>query len=93
MTRLYEARSRLAIFPETPNVLGLRESEGGYYGANEDENMALQTQVELAQRRPRHEVIESMQLDQNPRICRRQALSATGITVSKLDRIQLASPR
>src|SRR5229473_4959208 len=45
MTRLYEARSRLAIFPEAPNVLGLKESEnGGYYGANDDDtDTALQT--------------------------------------------------
>ena len=31
MTRMYEARSRLAIFPETPNVLNVKEPESGYY--------------------------------------------------------------
>ena len=88
MTRLYEARSRLAIFPETPNVLGLRESEGGYYGANEDDtDTALQTQVEILRSDAlAMKVIESMQLDQNPAFAGgKPAATKTGITVSKLD--------
>src|SRR6202035_552150 len=69
MTRLYEAHSRIAIFPETPNVLGLRESEnGGYYGANDDDtDAALQTQVEILRSDAlAMKVIEAMHLDQDP---------------------------
>ncbi len=88
MTRLYEARSRLAIFPETPNVLGLKESEnGGFYGANEDDtDTALQTQVEILRSDAlAMKVIESMHLDQNQeftgvrpsgRECRRGSVKA-----------------
>ena len=67
MTRLYEARSRLAIFPETPNALGLRESENGGYSSDDDADMALQTQVEILRSDAlAMKVIESMHLDQIP---------------------------
>ena len=89
MTRLYEARSRIAIFPETPNVLGLRESEnGGYYGANDDDtDTALQTQVEILRSDAlAMKVIEAMHLDQDPRFAGvRPTTSNTTVGESKLD--------
>src|SRR6266851_4176877 len=88
MTRLYEARSRLAIFPEAPNVLGLKESEnGGYYGANDDADTALQTQVEILHSDALAlKVIESMHLDQNPSFAGvRPATTNVGVGSSRLD--------
>src|SRR6476469_6027347 len=68
MTRLYEANSKVAIFPETPNVLGLKDSEGSYYGSGEDDtDTALETQVAILRSDALAlKVIQSMHLDQNP---------------------------
>src|SRR5438552_5582170 len=88
MTRMYEARSRLAIFPETPNVLNVKEPENGYYGANDDDtDTALQTQVEILRSDALAlKVIESMHLDQDPNFAgARSATSNVGVSVAKLE--------
>jgi len=87
MTRLYEARARLAIFPETPNALGLKESESGGYSNEDDADMALQTQVEILRSDSiAMKVIESMHLDQNPGFAGiSPASTSAGVGVSKLD--------
>src|ERR1700737_1474487 len=86
MTRLYEARSRLAIFPETPNVLGLRESENGGY-QDYDTDTILQTQVEILRSDAlAMKVIESLHLDQNPSFAGvRPATAKVGVGVARLD--------
>jgi len=65
-TPLYQATSKVAIFPETPNVLGFKSLEESSTDFQYD--VALETQAAilrsdaLAMR-----VIESMRLDQNPK--------------------------
>src|ERR1700730_325762 len=85
MTRLYEARSRLAIFPESPNVLGLRESENGYYG--NDEDTTLETQVEILRSDALAlKVIESLHLDHDYGFAGvRPGTTNVGVSVSKLE--------
>jgi polysaccharide biosynthesis transport protein len=88
MTRLYEARSKLAIFPETPTPLNFKDSEGGPYGANDDEtDVVLQTQVEILRSDAlAMKVIESLHLDRNPDFAGvRPATTDVGVSVSKLE--------
>ena len=67
MTRLYQAESRIAIYPENSNMLGLKDLENGTASADWDYNVALETQLsilrsdELALK-----VIETLRLDSNP---------------------------
>ncbi|MDP9161076.1 MAG: GumC family protein, partial [Acidobacteriota bacterium] len=85
-TKLYEARSRLAIFPEERNVLGLKDGDSpGYYGGEDD--TALDTQVEILRSDALAlKVIESMGLDRNPSFSGEKAVSASsGMEGSKLD--------
>jgi uncharacterized protein involved in exopolysaccharide biosynthesis len=88
MTRLYEARSKVAIFPETPNVLGLKDSESSYYGSGEDDtDTALETQVAILRSDALAvKVIESMHLDQNPGFTGvRSTPIHAGLSVSRLE--------
>ena len=68
MTRLYQAESRIAIYPENSNVLGLKDLENGAASADWDYNVALETQLsilrsdELALK-----VIDTLHLESNPR--------------------------
>jgi len=66
-TRLYQATSDVAIFPETPNVLGLKgiESSTSEY---EDYEIALETQAAILRSDAlAMKVIEAMHLDRDPR--------------------------
>jgi len=66
-TRLYEAVSRIAIYPENSNILGLKDLENAAAGEDLDYNVAMETQVsilrsdELAMK-----VIDVLHLDSNP---------------------------
>ena len=67
MTRLYQAESRIAVYPENSNVLGLKDLENATTGEDWDYNVALETQLsilrsdELALK-----VIDALHLDSNP---------------------------
>jgi polysaccharide biosynthesis transport protein len=67
MTRLYAATSRIAIYPENSNVLGLKDMESVAASEELDYNVAMETQVsilrsdELALK-----VIDALHLDSNP---------------------------
>src|SRR5260370_18853666 len=65
-TRLYQATSKVAIFPETPNVLGfkgLEDSSPDYqYDVTLETQAAILRSDALAMK-----VIEAMRLDQNPK--------------------------
>src|SRR5438552_10444153 len=49
MTRLYQAVSRIAVYPENANVLGLKDLENGTGGTGEDwdYNVSLETQLSI----------------------------------------------
>ena len=67
MTRMYQATSRIAVYPENSNVLGLKDMENATTGEDWDYNVALETQLsilrsdELALK-----VIDTLHLDRNP---------------------------
>jgi succinoglycan biosynthesis transport protein ExoP len=64
-TRLYQATSKVAIFPETPNVLGFKDQENGSVDYQYD--VALETQAAILRSDAlAMKVIETMHLDQNP---------------------------
>jgi polysaccharide biosynthesis transport protein len=64
-TRLYQATSKVAIFPENPNVLGFKDAENGSpdyeYEATMETQAAILRSDALAMK-----VIEAMHLDQDP---------------------------
>jgi len=66
-TKLYEGVSRIAIYPENANVLGLKDLENLTAGEDSDYSVAMETQVsilrsdELALK-----VIDTLHLDRNP---------------------------
>jgi succinoglycan biosynthesis transport protein ExoP len=67
-TRLYEATSRIAIYPENSNVLGLKDLENGTSGEDWDYNVALETQLSILRSDALAlRVIENEHLDSNPR--------------------------
>jgi succinoglycan biosynthesis transport protein ExoP len=67
-TRLYEATSRIAIYPENSNVLGLKDLENGTSGEDWDYNVALETQLSILRSDALAlRVIENEHLDTNPR--------------------------
>ena len=67
-TRLYEAVSRIAVFPENSNVLGLKDLENGTAGEDWDYNVALETQLSILRSDALAlKVIEALHLDSNPR--------------------------
>ncbi len=67
MTRLYQAESRIAVYPENSNVLGLKDLENATSSEDWDYNVSLETQLsilrsdELALK-----VIDALHLDSNP---------------------------
>src|SRR6266404_1192770 len=68
MPRLYEAVSRIAIFPENSNVLGLKDLENGGAGEDWDYNVGLETQLSILRSDALAlKVIEALHLDSNPR--------------------------
>jgi succinoglycan biosynthesis transport protein ExoP len=84
-TRLYQASSKIAIFPETPNVLGFKEGEDTAQDYQTD--LALETQAAILRSDAlAMKVIETMHLDQDPRFAGGgQALAPAG------DAIQISS--
>jgi polysaccharide biosynthesis transport protein len=65
-TRLYQATSKVAIFPEVPNALGFKDLEGGY--PDYDYEATLETQVAILRSDALAlKVIEAMRLYQDPR--------------------------
>jgi polysaccharide biosynthesis transport protein len=89
MTRLYEARSKLAIFPETPTPLNFKDSEnGGSYLPNDDEtDIVLQTQVEILRSDVLAlKVIESLHLDKDSAFASvKPATTNANMSLSKLE--------
>src|ERR1700730_11705279 len=64
-TRLYQATSKVAIFPENPNVLGFKDQENSSPDYLYD--VALETQAAILRSDAlAMKVIEAMHLDQNP---------------------------
>src|SRR5260370_4014667 len=65
-TRLYQATSKVAIFPENPNVLGFKNLENN--SPDYEYEATLQTQAAILRSDAlAMKVIEAMHLDQNPR--------------------------
>lgn len=67
-TRLYQATSKVAIFPENPNVLGFKDQNSSYSPADFDYDTALETQVAIFRSDAlAMKVIEAMRLDRDNR--------------------------
>src|SRR5246500_3545690 len=65
-TRLYQATSKVAIFPEVPNVLGFKDAGSASY-PDEEYEATLETQVAILRSDALAiKVIEAMRLYQNP---------------------------
>src|SRR5258708_2096274 len=65
-TRLYQATSKVAIFPETPNVLGFKDA--GNSSPDFDYESTLETQAAILRSDAlAMKVIEAMRLDRNPK--------------------------
>lgn len=65
-TRIYEASSKIAIFPESASAVGFKDSESG--SSAYDNDLALQTQASiLLSDTLALKAIETMHLDQDPR--------------------------
>jgi len=65
-TRLYQATSKVAIFPETPNVLGFKDAGNG--APDFDYESTLETQAAILRSDAlAMKVIEDMRLDRNPK--------------------------
>src|SRR6202795_3434615 len=65
-TRLYQAASKIAIFPETSNVLGFKNG-GEDISSDYQYDVALETQAAILRSDAlAMKVIETMHLDQNP---------------------------
>jgi polysaccharide biosynthesis transport protein len=72
-TRLYEAVSELAVFPENTNVLGLKDGQGPS-AEDWDYSVALETQTAILRSDSLAlKVIQSMHLSQDPRFAGEQA--------------------
>ncbi len=68
MTKLYEAVSRIAIYPENSNVLGLKDLENVGMSEDWDYNVSLETQLSILRSDALAlKVIEAVHLDSNPR--------------------------
>jgi polysaccharide biosynthesis transport protein len=67
MTRLYAATSRIAIYPENSNVLGLKDMESVTASEELDYNVAMETQVSILRSdQLALKVIDALHLDSNP---------------------------
>jgi polysaccharide biosynthesis transport protein len=67
MTRLYAATSRIAIYPENSNVLGLKDMESVSASEELDYNVAMETQVSILRSdQLALKVIDALHLDSNP---------------------------
>src|SRR5580700_2587455 len=85
-TRLYQATSKVAIFPENPNVLGFKGAEGT--SPDYDYEVTLETQAAILRSDAlAMKVIEAMRLDQNP-----QFTGATGQQAEDSIRVSSMEP-
>jgi len=76
-TPLYQATSKVAIFPETPNVLGFKD--GGNGSPDYDYESTLETQAAILRSDAlAMKVIEDMHLDQNPKFTQGAAQPRNG---------------
>jgi succinoglycan biosynthesis transport protein ExoP len=85
-TRLYQATSKVAIFPENPNVLGFKDVENGF--ADNETELSLETQAAILRSNAlAMKVIEAMHLDQDPRFAggRQAAPSSNAIRLSSME--------
>src|SRR3984957_13706300 len=64
-TRLYQATSKVAIFPENPNVLGFKDAENGSPDFDYEATMETQAAI-LRSDALAVKVVEAMHLDQSP---------------------------
>ena len=85
-TRLYQATSKIAVFPETPNVLGLKGVEDS--AADYQYDVALETQSAILRSDAlAMKVIDAMHLDQN-----RAFVGATGSKTEGSIRVSSMQP-
>jgi capsular exopolysaccharide synthesis family protein len=86
-TRLYQATSKVAIFPENPNVLGFKDRENS--PIDYDYDAALETQVAILRSDALAiKVIEAMHLDRDPRFTHARQVSPStdaAIQVSRME--------
>lgn len=76
-SKMYRASSRIAIFPENPNILGFKDSENTW--SETDNELALQTQASILQSNSLAlKVISAMHLDRDPRFNGSQAKDTRG---------------
>jgi polysaccharide biosynthesis transport protein len=79
-TPLYQAASKVAIFPETPNVLGFKD--GANNSPDYDYESTLETQAAILRSDAlAMKVIEDMHLDQNPKFTASTTRQRTGDSV------------
>jgi succinoglycan biosynthesis transport protein ExoP len=87
-TRLYQATSRVAIFPENPNILGFKDAEDRLTDFDSNE-VSLETQAAILRSDAlAMKVIEAMHLDQDPRFAGVTAVSSpreNAIRVSSME--------
>ena len=86
-TPLYQATSKVAIFPENPNALGFKDLENG--SADNESELSLETQAAILRSDAlAMKVIEAMHLDQDPRfagVWQVSAPSENGIRLSGME--------
>ena len=92
-TRLYQATSKVAIFPENPNVLGFKDAEGS--SPDYEYEVTLETQAAILRSDAlAMKVIEAMRLDQNPEfagVTRQQAEDSIRVSGMQPDPAKAAS--
>src|ERR1035438_1659291 len=79
-TPLYQATSKVAIFPETPNILGFKDAGGS--SPDYDYESTLETQAAILRSDSlAMKVIEAIRLDQNPKFTPIATRQRTGDSV------------
>jgi capsular exopolysaccharide synthesis family protein len=87
MTPQYQATSKVAIFPENPNVLGFKDVENG--SADNETELSLETQAEILRSDSlAMKVIEAMHLDQDPRFAGVRQVSAPSENAIRLSSME-----
>jgi polysaccharide biosynthesis transport protein len=87
MTRLYQATSKVAIFPENPNILGFKDAENRSVDYDYEESLETQAAI-LRSDALATKVIEAMHLDQDLRFAGATQVSApsgNAIRVSSME--------
>lgn len=87
MTPQYQATSKVAIFPENPNVLGFKDLENGF--ADNETELSLETQAAILRSDAlAMKVIEAMHLDQDPRFAGVRQVSAPSENAIRLSSME-----